>query len=314
MIILIIAIMFIGVVYINNRKTNVLKEKDVNMRFEGYEGTGTAVYDTNKIKNNIIEVLAKKAKLSTYWTEQAKKDPSGLTSLDAENTAGVMSTSTLKKLLKVGQWYEEISVNTNSESNLKNGETVKLTLKVENDKSNPIKSATQAYKVKGLKKIRRVSTSKLLSSIKATFRGFSGKGKIVLKSKKIKNSVTIKVANNGELKNGETLRLTIPKAAFKVNGINYVGSRILKVKVEGLIDVTKIGNFSGVKAKTDTLINQKDSNSTNTLVGLYAVPEGTYTEDTYGPQTYTKVSNKVELNDDTEKKSQTKKFTLIAWT
>jgi hypothetical protein len=146
-------------------KTSVLK--DVNMTFKGMNGEGTVEVgksDGQKLIDNIVDTLAKKADLDDYLTEKIKDgikengnddDDDGY---DDEEDDEVTLSSLEKNatsderdgLVKFSRWIKELKMTNSKETGLKNGDKFKVIVRT-GDKENPIKEETKIYTVKGLK-------------------------------------------------------------------------------------------------------------------------------------------------------------------
>lgn len=152
-------------------KTSILK--DVNITFKGTNGEGTMEVekeDGQKLIDNIVDTLAKKAKLDDYLTEKIKDgikengmddfigndddddeyddeedDEVTLSSLEKNATSDERDS-----LVKFSRWIKEVKMTNSRETGLKNGDKFKVIVRT-GDKENPIKEETKVYTVKGLK-------------------------------------------------------------------------------------------------------------------------------------------------------------------
>ena len=152
-------------------KTSVLK--DVNMTFKGMNGEGTVEVgksDGQKLIDNIVDTLAKKADLDDYLTEKIKDgikengmddfigDDDDDDGSDDEEDDEVTLSSLEKNatsderdgLVKFSRWIKELKMTNSKETGLKNGDKFKVIVRT-GDKENPIKEETKIYTVKGLK-------------------------------------------------------------------------------------------------------------------------------------------------------------------
>ncbi|MCP0887135.1 hypothetical protein LB941_07275 [Ligilactobacillus sp. WILCCON 0076] len=311
-------ILIIGLIYyVNNKKTNVLTNDNINMQFNGWNGEGTATYDSATVSRQMIKIMAQKAKLGEYLTSELT---SGYISTDSEQFAA-LSDEDKDKITKVNRWISETNIRVNKESNLKNGDTVTVTLTTNDDKTNPIKADSKSYTVKGLKKVKSVSTKSILSKLKASFVGFNGTGQIILSSKsKQLNNESFTVKKNGSLSNGDTVKVVASSSLFQKNGTTYTGSRTVTFKVAGLTDITKITNIDAVQKLTDSLVNdQYTSNDyetyTNTFVNLYAIPSLSSDDTDADNSSYngtSSTSKSVEVNDKTAKRIFNQKLSIVA--
>lgn len=275
----VIVLLIGGVYYMNHRKISVVKNDEINMRFKGYDGSGVAVYNGTKMYKNMIDVMSKRVDLSDYWVNKLKDDPSSMTSSED------VSSEDRDKLTEMSQWMEETNVTLSKQTDLSNGDKVKLKVDTGNDKSNPIKEQTKEYKVKGLDKVKSVSTKSVLSDLDVSFAGFNGNGQVLLTSKDKKlDAKEFTVKKNGKLSNGDKIKVKAPSELFKKDGINYKGAKSVTVEVKGLKELDKISNVDAVKKVSDSLINDEyESNDftkyENNFVSMYAVPRVSSSDD-----------------------------------
>lgn len=311
-------ILIIGIIYyVNNKKTNILTDDNINIQFNGWNGEGTATYDSETVSRQMIKIMAQKAKLGDYLTSEVT---SGDISTNSEQFAS-LSDEDKDKLTKVNRWISETTIKINKESDLKNGDKVTISLTTNDDKTNPIKADSKSYTVKGLKKVKSVSTKSILSQLKASFVGFNGTGQIILSSKsKQLNNESFTVKKNGSLSNGDTVKVVASNSLFQKNGTKYTGSRSVTFKVAGLTDITKMTNIDAVQKLTDSLVNdQYTSNDyetyTNTFVNLYAIPSLSSDDTDVDSSSYngtSSISKSVEVNDKTAKRIFNQKLSIVA--
>jgi hypothetical protein len=227
-----------------------LSNSKIDLTFQGYDGSGTAQIDRNNLNVKAIKIMSDKAGLNAETKDKLAKAIDDNNNIELQKSD--FSSTELEKIQKVEQWYEDVDIDFDPSSDLKNGQKIKLVVKVKDEKSNPIKPSAKNYTVKGLKPIKRESTSKILDQIKVKFAGFEGKGIVTLKSETIKNGI-FEVSNNGKLKNGQTVKITPPSDLFKKEGTIYSGKKYLEVKVSGLRDLGKIDNVDELKQFCDDL-------------------------------------------------------------
>lgn len=318
--------------FVSHKKVSVLNKEDIHVTFSGYDSRGT--YDIeggDKVEKKIVQTLIDKTKLSDYWKSKVKnnvedlddledfKDPEGLDGMEAV-FGQKLKPSERKNLLRMGQWATEIDdeVDDNSKtSGLSNGDKVTLAVTVEPNgdkdssdsaedhelKSNPIKPQKLTFTVKGLKKIKTASTQTVLKGLKVSFAGFNGKGQAVLTSKgKLLDDQPFTVKKNGQLSNGDQVKIKAPARLFRDDALNYKGAKSLTVKVHGLKDVKKISNLDEVTKVTDALINDRnDSNDIvkydNNFVSMYAIPRLANAADEEDNDYDEDVDNEVRVNE-----------------
>lgn len=159
------------------------------------------------------------------------------------------------------------------------------------------------FTVKGLKKIKTASTQTVLKGLKVSFAGFNGKGQAVLTSKgKLLDDQPFTVKKNGQLSNGDQVKIKAPARLFRDDALNYKGAKSLTVKVHGLKDVKKISNLDEVTKVTDALINDRnDSNDIvkydNNFVSMYAIPRLANAADEEDNDYDEDVDNEVRVNE-----------------
>lgn len=263
----VIVVVVIGfVVYQSNKKVDVTK--GVTVSFSGYNGTGTASYDGNVFDKNVLNAFFDKAKLS----ENLKRSilDSSLTS----DSYATLSSSDKDKIAKIARWKSSTKGNLNKYSNLSNGDKVTLSV-TSTEKDSPVKTVKKTFTVHGLKKIKNVSTKKVIDKLKFKFTGVDNKGTVAITSKAYDEDIVFNIKNNGSLKNGDKLTVDIPDELFEAeDGVRYVGKRSTTLTVSGLIDANAISNSDAVKKVTDALINDQYESGeymtfTNTFVNMY---------------------------------------------
>ncbi|RHW45442.1 hypothetical protein DS832_07640 [Bombilactobacillus bombi] len=314
---LVVLVLVAGTYFYLNRKTSILTGDAANVKFSGYDGSGSAIYDTTTANLNIFHTLAKKVGLDESVANKLLEsiDTSSGNSNDLYSSDAYTSDQR-DKIIKMVQWAKETKVDIEPTSHLSNGDKVKVTVDTSNNKNNPIKAETKTFKVKGLKSVKTKSTNSLLSSIKADFVGFDGYGAVVLSSNKIKSNTTFTVKRNGSLSNGQTVTVKAPESLFQEDGVKYVGKRTVKFKVRGLSEFTKISNVDEVKKVTDSVVKDSydDDHYTVTFINLYAFPNSTKTKDdsSYDSSNSAEITSQVEVNDHTAKKILNKRVKVIA--
>lgn len=267
--------------------------EDVKVTFKGYDGHGYMEGDSKKITSNMIDIMAKKAKLDDYLTEKLKDVvETDAADYDLEKDA---TSDERDSLVKVERWMKEIKIRSSKEENLKNGDKVRITIKT-GDKDNPVKEETKTYTVKGLKKTKKVSAKDIAKNLDVQAYGYNGKGLIAITSKKYKGSVSFHIKNNGSLKNGDKVKIKLPSEFTSDEKIDFQGKKEFTYTVQGLKELTATKDLDEIKKVTDSMVNDEYpygefEKYVNTFINMYFVPTSAYSD--YSDEKDTSV----ELND-----------------
>ncbi|WP_334116881.1 hypothetical protein [Ligilactobacillus sp.] len=290
-----------------SQKKSVLE--GVKVTFKGYDGHGYMEGDSKKITSNMIDIMAKKAKLDDYLTEKLKDVvETNAADYDLEKDA---TSDERDSLVKVERWMKEIKIRSSNKENLKNGDKVRITIKT-GDKDNPVKEETKTYTVKGLKKTKKVSAKDIAKNLDVQAYGYNGKGLIAITSKKYKGSVSFHIKHNGSLKNGDKVTIKLPSEFTSDEKIDFQGKKEFTYTVQGLKELTATKDLDEIKKVTDSLVNDqypydKIEKYVNTFINMYFVPTSAYSD--YSDESDTSV----ELNDTTGLKASRKdKITIVA--
>ncbi|BDR56585.1 hypothetical protein [Xylocopilactobacillus apis] len=308
-IIAVVVVVIIGFfVYSGNRKSEVLTDKDVKVKFDGYNGEGRATCNEEVIQLKILKILAQKVGLDKDTEDLMLKsfDNHGL---DFNRIS--LDSSKIEKLKKIEDLIDDVHIDFDKRINLKNGEKIHLKITVNNGKDNPIKPESKTYTVKGLENIKQESTSSVLSSVKVSFAGFNGIGRVIIKSDKIKDG-TFKVKNNGKLSNGDTVKIKAPDELFNKQGVHYTGDKYVKATVDGLQDLSKIKNIDAIKKFSDDVIKNsyKSDGYEITFINLYAFAGDSNDSDS-SSSSDSAVKSDVTINDDSASKVSGKRMSVI---
>ncbi|KRK09795.1 hypothetical protein FD11_GL000498 [Ligilactobacillus pobuzihii E100301 = KCTC 13174] len=222
---------------LHDRKTSLLKKADVKVEFGGYNDSGYMSYDRDKLAKAEMKIFTDKAKMSDYWTKELLKDPDELAEPENFDDSESMSSKDKDKMAKIYQWQKGTKINESSNGNLKNGQKVIIAIKTSDDKTNPLKSESKTYKVKGLKKVKNLNVSSFTKKLRLKVRGTNTHGyfdtvkansstpKVV--SKHVED--TFKANHNGGLKNGDKVKTTERKIADDLNRYsdkyNFIGRK-----------------------------------------------------------------------------------------
>lgn len=268
----------------NNRKIDVLANPGIQMKYTGYQSEGEAYFNEDPLDLAILKLQVDRSKLPDVVKLQlfmGAKDASDFAS-NLENAQSTALPANQAKLMQVKNWFKETKIKLKSPDNLKNGDTVTVAITTGGDTTNPVKPATKAYKVVGLKAIKGIATSKVLKQIDVNFTGLNGRGQANLTSDNLYNidGTSFKVPNNGKLSNGDKVKIRVPNDYFEAeHGKKYVGTRTLEATVKGLIDPTKLTNLKDLKGMMDKAMTDDypyDSSDPNSVApqfeGFYALP------------------------------------------
>lgn len=289
-VIVLMALVTVSLVACSQKKSAL---EDVKVTFKGYDGHGYMEGDSKKITSNMIDIMAKKAKLDDYLTEKLKDVvETDAADYDLEKDA---TSDERDSLVKVERWMKEIKIRSSKKENLKNGDKVRITIKT-GDKDNPVKEETKTYTVKGLKKTKKVSAKDIAKNLDVQAYGYNGKGLIAITSKKYKGSVSFHIKNNGSLKNGDKVTIKLPSEFTSDEKIDFHGKKEFTYTVQGLKELAATKDLDEIKKVTDSMVNDEYpydefDKYVNTFINMYFVPTSAYSD--YSDEKDTSV----ELND-----------------
>lgn len=289
-VIVLMALVTVSLVACSQKKSAL---EDVKVTFKGYDGHGYMEGDSKKITSNMIDIMAKKAKLDDYLTEKLKDVvETDAADYDLEKDA---TSDERDSLVKVERWMKEIKIRSSKKENLKNGDKVRITIKT-GDKDNPVKEETKTYTVKGLKKTKKVSAKDIAKNLDVQAYGYNGKGLIAITSKKYKGSVSFHIKNNGSLKNGDKVTIKLPSEFTSDEKIDFQGKKEFTYTVQGLKELAATKDLDAIKKVTDSMVNDEYpygefEKYVNTFINMYFVPTSAYSD--YSDEKDTSV----ELND-----------------
>lgn len=289
-VIVLMALVTVSLVACSQKKSAL---EDVKVTFKGCDGHGYMEGDSKKITSNMIDIMAKKAKLDDYLTEKLKDVvETDAADYDLEKDA---TSDERDSLVKVERWMKEIKIRSSKKENLKNGDKVRITIKT-GDKDNPVKEETKTYTVKGLKKTKKVSAKDIAKNLDVQAYGYNGKGLIAITSKKYKGSVSFHIKNNGSLKNGDKVTIKLPSEFTSDEKIDFQGKKEFTYTVQGLKELAATKDLDEIKKVTDSMVNDEYpygefEKYVNTFINMYFVPTSAYSD--YSDEKDTSV----ELND-----------------
>lgn len=266
-----VALVVIGGFFVwkSNKKENVVD--DVQVSFSGYNGKGSANFNTKAAYDKITNAIAKKEGLKDVDIARIKS---------ASNISYESMPDIYAKASKTEQLISMVKISLSKYTNLKNGE--KVTLKVDvPSKDIPIKPVEKEITVKGLKKVKTLTMSDIKKDLDIKFNGIDGIGTAVINSKKYKD-LTLKVKHNGKLKNNDEAKVSISRGevdSMTSEGTVFSGKKDFTVKVAGLKEAKSIANLQNVLNLNNEFANSKNKSSENIkhkveLLHSYIEPTG----------------------------------------
>ncbi|WP_390409847.1 hypothetical protein [Lacticaseibacillus jixiensis] len=231
--------------------------KDAELKFSGYNGDGTAYLTSasaqNATKAILVGVMTGDNVDKTAIDYVKETDAAELN----YDKIGQLSGSTTL-MSQVNETLGDIKIDVTPNTGLKNGETVKAKLAISDAEAKKYKlsNKSHSFKVSGLKKTQNIGIADIKKHLDVTFSGYDEHGMITITSKQYANDLRFKVADNGQLKNGSEVSLTVPTSftkQFKTKGKIWQGTRSFKVKVSGLQSLGKVTNKADVTRFIDEL-------------------------------------------------------------
>ncbi|MGO2743435.1 MAG: hypothetical protein ACTIAM_07385 [Pseudolactococcus laudensis] len=228
--------------FVKTRPVDVTK--DIKVTFSGYDGYGTATYNSDKVHQIITEKLAAKAGFSKAESHQ-------LISMNSLS-GNLTNTKYRAKATKLMDWISDLSITFDAGSNLKNGD--KVTFKIKPGKGTPLKAVDKTYTVKGLKKTKKVSASSLTKG-KITFSGYNGNGSVKYDDNKFE---IISNDKSGTLSNGDELEFEFTQDYIDtlLTEGKSVTDKTFEVKVSGLKDINDISKVDTLYSKIPELVKE----------------------------------------------------------
>lgn len=241
-IIIIAALLIINVVN-KHKKLDVSEYLDTS--FAGYNTQGTA-----SIPDDASRLIMTKAFYQIAEKQGFKQDIIGaLMNADSDDdAAALVSQQDLPKLKIVQSQMQALKLSLSKDTQLTNGDKVTASLKV-TDPSVPIKPATKTFTVKGLKQPQFITAKGIAKkNLSFKYKGFDGRGEMVIVGTDDLVGANIKVKHNGQLSNGETVKLTLSADITnpQTEGIIFKGPKTFTTTVRGLPDPKKITNTDEV--------------------------------------------------------------------
>ncbi|WP_367377492.1 hypothetical protein [Enterococcus gilvus] len=234
------------------------QRKDINkyvgVTFYGINTKGTANYtvDTNKMVKEILKFDLNDSNLSKKQTQEAD------------------------------DLLSAISIQLTKDTDLSNGDTSTIKIKVDEDKTKKIRSSEKKVEVTGLKNPKKLTNKDVEKKIVINFDGVSGRGNV-----KIDNvfdapldTLNFEVKNDGNLKNGDKAEIYLPKDEQKnLESFGYVLPKNFSptVEVSGLNEVAAsakdISNLEDIKRMIDEEVKRtyKDSGAEYSFGSKYEI-------------------------------------------
>jgi len=218
--------------------------KYVDVSFSGIDTKGIANYniDTNRMVKEVLNVNLNDNNLSEKQTQE------------------------------VNDLLSAISIKLNKDSNLSNGDNIKLSINIDEDKTKKIKSSEKNVKVNGLKEPKKLTNKDVEKNLVINFNGVSGRGTANIDNvfDSPLDTLEFKVKNDGKLKNGDKAEVQLSKDEIEtLESLGYVTEKDFSpiFEVSGLNEVaasaTDIANLDDIKRMIDeeTKRTYKDSSA-----------------------------------------------------
>lgn len=248
-----VVIAFIALFSVMNGPTSVIN--DVKVSFAGYDERGTATYNEVEVKAKIAKIIAEKNGVKAPDVSNASKASASLNDILKNLFSG--NTEYYKKLSAIKQQYRAVEISLDKTSNLKNGDTVTVTIKTGNN--SPIKSETKTFTVSDLKPITKVDLQSVLSENVVSAVGYNGYGTLKYDS----NIYTVKNSEIKNLKNGQKVEVQIKDSYIEKilkEGKIFDGNTSTTVEVKDLKELKTINNIAEVYTKVNDLAKSEYAN------------------------------------------------------
>ncbi|MGA4514296.1 putative DNA-binding antitoxin AbrB/MazE fold protein [Staphylococcus caledonicus] len=292
-VILIIALLIAITLFVKNSKVNV--EDDIEVEFSGYEKSGTAEITSDSYKKAMNKLYVRALKQSNFKNKEI------LNMIKNNNTENIdkanLNYTDIERMSKADKMMKNVSLDIKNKENLSNGDKVQVQLKINKASSKEYrlkaKEFTKEFKVHGLKKPQSLTAKDIIEDLNPKFVGVNGSGSLTLTTKdgdkKLSNiaisDYEFTVPNNGNLKNGDKVKLEIPQKLVKdinSSGSNtFEGEKDYTLEVKNLTDLNKIENLDQILDRNNTLIKDEYNSSetikysTENVANYYKVNYGT---------------------------------------
>lgn len=260
---------------------------DVQVKFSGYDERGTLSYNDVEVKAKIAQIVAEKHGIKVD-TSNVSNTFNSIGDVAKNLLSG--NTDYYKKLGEIQKYVSEINIKFDKTTNLKNGDTVTMTIVT--GKDSPIKSETKTFTVSGLSPVEKINLQDIQKASPVNYTGYNGYGVL-----KFDTSVyTIKEAKQANLKNGQKITVTIQDGYIEsllTKGKVFDGPKTTTVEIKGLKELKAIKNIAEVYKQVGDLAKAKYANEVNAS-HQYTIEKKNdfmkYTPSTSGNSTITVVS------------------------
>ncbi|RIL71218.1 hypothetical protein BUY43_10475 [Staphylococcus devriesei] len=316
-VILIIALLIAITLFVKNSKVNV--KDDIEVKFNGYEESGTAEITDKSYEKAMNKLYVRALKQSNFKNKEI------LDMIENNNTDDIdkanLNYTDLERMNKADKMMENVDLDINNDEDLSNGDKVQVQLKINKASSKEYrlkaKEFTKEFKVHGLKKPQSLTAKNIIEDLNPKFVDVNGSGSLTLTTKdgaKKLPDIAISdyeftVPNNGNLKNGDKIKLEIPQELVKdinSSGSNtFEGKRDYTLEVKNLTDLNKIENLDQILDRNNTLIKDEYNSSktikysTENVANYYKVNYGTES-DSFFSEDDKETSQKVSPTTSTE--------------
>ncbi|MCI2947099.1 hypothetical protein FH144_01475 [Staphylococcus caledonicus] len=316
-VVLLIALLIAITLFVKNSKVNV--EDDIEVEFSGYEKSGTAEITGKSYKKAMNKLYVRALKQSNFKNKEI------LNMIKNDNTHDIdksnLNYTDLAGMSKAEKIMENVSLDIKNKENLSNGDKVQVQLKINKSSSKEYrlkaKEFTKEFKVHGLKKPQSLTAKDIIEDLNPKFVGVNGSGSLTLTTKdgdkKLSNiaisDYEFTVPNNGNLKNGDKIKLEIPEKLVKdinSSGSNtFEGKKDYTLEVKDLTDLNKVENLDQILDKNNTLIKDEYNSSdiikysTENIANYYKVNIGTESSSSFSKDDK-EISEKVSPTTSTE--------------
>lgn len=235
----------------------------VEPSFSGYDGYGVLDLNYADIDKKIAQLSYKKAGLSSKHAE-------GLANQDPIISAEIYNDTALAaKASKAAAMISSVQYSFDKTSDLKNNDTVVLTVKTTSSES-PVKKEVKNFTVKGLNEVQKISTQDFLKEYPVEFVGFNNYGGLKLPKDEYDNDLLINENNKSKLQNGDKVTLTVSPTyleKLKEDG-KALEAKTIELEVSGLKEITEISNLADALGKNETYAKSQHENSSSTQYTL----------------------------------------------
>lgn len=300
--ILLIVIIVAITLFVKNHKVNV--EDDVKVSFHGYEKSGTAEITDESYDKVTNKLYIRALKQSNFKNKEIIRMIKNNDGEDIEESD--LNYDELQQMRHASRIMDNVDFNIHDSENLSNGDKVKVQLKLEKGTSKEFrlkaKEFTKEFKVHGLKKPKELTAKELIGSFNPKFTGVNGSGSLNLITKDTPKNLSslslssyeFTVPNNGSLKNGDNIKLTIPQDLIddiNSNGSSsFKGKKTYSIKANELPELNKLENISETLDRNNKLIKEEYNSSkytkykTENIDNYYKVDYGVSNDDYFGDE------------------------------